>query len=203
MIFCSFHLNNLSKPKQNTGKSVRVHLKFKRTFQSIQKGHENTAEREKKKLVCCCWKNFFFEKHIIRIHTARKMEKEVCSTDKDFKRKRKLQETGEKKDQVLPSSSQEKFLRLSSNRPVRRKLCFDSFVDKNSKEQSTSKDVRVKNNTSRTATAAVTKKCSFNIELENLLNVSLEENRRRCIEKYNFDPVLEKPLDGKYKWEKL
>ena len=74
------------------------------------------------------------------------MEKEVCSNGKDFKRKRKHQETEEQtREKDSPSSSQEKFLRLSSNRPVRRKLCFDSFEDKNStKEQSTSKDGREK-----------------------------------------------------------
>lgn len=33
---------------------------------------------------------------------------------------------------------------------------------------------------------------SFNAELQNLLNISIEENRQRCIEKYNFDPIIEK-----------
>lgn len=44
---------------------------------------------------------------------------------------------------------------------------------------------------------------NFTAELENLINKSLEENRKRCIEKYNFDPTSETPLEGRYAWKKV
>ena len=90
----------------------------------------------------------------------------------------------------------EKVLKLpTTHRPVRRKLCFDSYSATNKDQSSMQQADR--------RTGSTVKKIPFSIELENMLNISLEENRKRCIEKYNFDPVLEKPLEGKYKWEKL
>ena len=68
---------------------------------------------------------------------------------------------------------------------VRRKLCFE---DHNEREEGT---FNISENT------------TFAGNLENLLNETFEENRKRCIDKYNFDPMLEKPLEGKYIWKKV
>ena len=120
------------------------------------------------------------------------MGKEI---DKDTmtnrKRKNDARDDKSREDEELGSSSLPSLL---TNRPVRRKLCFDN--------------VTVSNAGNRTSTnsnnkAVVRPPCPFNVEVENLLNSTLEENRKQCIEKYNFDPVLEKPLEGKFKWEKL
>ena len=90
---------------------------------------------------------------------------------------------------------------LLTNRPVRRKLCFDNVAGSNDNNE------RTLNHQEATATNNEDKPflrpCPFNVEVENLLNSTLEQNRKRCIEKYNFDPVLEKALEGKYKWEKV
>lgn len=42
----------------------------------------------------------------------------------------------------------------------------------------------------------------FQVELENIVNQTVEENRKRFMEKYNFDPLMETSLPGKYVWEK-
>lgn len=92
-----------------------------------------------------------------------------------------------RKDNKVPKRS------LVPPRQVCRKLFFDDGDDGNSSSSSnSSEDMKSKQ-----------MRFSFNADLENLLNISLEENRKRCIEKYNFDPVLEKPLEGKYVWEKV
>ena len=96
-----------------------------------------------------------------------------------------------KQSAVETYPKKEKSIKLS-NKPVRRKLTFDSLEKEECcRHNSSDKNIEM------------VKKQTFSIELENLLNVSLEENRKRCIEKYNFDPVLEKPLDGKFVWEKV
>ena len=43
----------------------------------------------------------------------------------------------------------------------------------------------------------------FQVELENVVNQTVEENRKRFMEKYNFDPLTETPLPGNYVWEKV
>lgn len=88
---------------------------------------------------------------------------------------------------------------ITTNRPVRRKLCFDNVAESNDSERTLNNHEvnTVKDN------KLFVRPCPFNVEVENLLNSTLEQNRKRCIEKYNFDPVLEKPLEGKYKWEKV
>lgn len=42
----------------------------------------------------------------------------------------------------------------------------------------------------------------FQVESENIINQAVEENRKRFMEKYNFDQLMETPLPGKYVWEK-
>lgn len=43
----------------------------------------------------------------------------------------------------------------------------------------------------------------FQVELENIINQTVEENRKRFMEKYNFNPLMETSLPGKYVWEKV
>ena len=43
----------------------------------------------------------------------------------------------------------------------------------------------------------------FQVESENIINQAVEESRKRFIEKYNFDPLMETHLPGKYVWEKV
>ena len=88
---------------------------------------------------------------------------------------------------------------LTTNRPVRRKLCFDNVAESNDSERTSYDHEASTVNDDK----LFVRPCPFNVEVENLLNSTLEQNRKRCIEKYNFDPVLEKPLEGKYKWEKV
>ncbi|KAG6664072.1 hypothetical protein I3843_02G054100 [Carya illinoinensis] len=40
-------------------------------------------------------------------------------------------------------------------------------------------------------------------EMDDFFAASVEEQQRQFIEKYNFDPVNEKPLPGRYEWVKL
>ncbi|XP_022722056.1 cyclin-dependent kinase inhibitor 5-like [Durio zibethinus] len=40
-------------------------------------------------------------------------------------------------------------------------------------------------------------------EIDEFFAVVEEEQRRQFIEKYNFDPVKDKPLPGRYQWEKV
>ncbi|XP_041000070.1 cyclin-dependent kinase inhibitor 5-like isoform X1 [Juglans microcarpa x Juglans regia] len=40
-------------------------------------------------------------------------------------------------------------------------------------------------------------------EMDDFFAASVEEQRRQFIEKYNFDPVNDKPLPGRYEWVKL
>ncbi|GMJ04776.1 inhibitor/interactor with cyclin-dependent kinase, KIP-RELATED PROTEIN 3 [Hibiscus trionum] len=40
-------------------------------------------------------------------------------------------------------------------------------------------------------------------EMDEFFSIAEEELQRQFIEKYNFDPVNEKPLPGRYEWEKL
>ncbi|KAL4336296.1 hypothetical protein GQ457_07G016300 [Hibiscus cannabinus] len=40
-------------------------------------------------------------------------------------------------------------------------------------------------------------------EMDEFFSIAEEEQQRQFIEKYNFDPVNDKPLPGRYEWEKL
>ncbi|XP_039072005.1 cyclin-dependent kinase inhibitor 4-like [Hibiscus syriacus] len=40
-------------------------------------------------------------------------------------------------------------------------------------------------------------------EMDEFFSVAEEEQQRQFIEKYNFDPMNDKPLPGRYEWEKL
>ncbi|KAA3453244.1 cyclin-dependent kinase inhibitor 5-like [Gossypium australe] len=40
-------------------------------------------------------------------------------------------------------------------------------------------------------------------EMDEFFSIAEEEQQRQFIEKYNFDPVKDKPLPGPYEWEKL
>ncbi|GMI90101.1 inhibitor/interactor with cyclin-dependent kinase, KIP-RELATED PROTEIN 3 [Hibiscus trionum] len=40
-------------------------------------------------------------------------------------------------------------------------------------------------------------------EIDDFFSIAEEDQQRQFIEKYNFDPVNEKPLPGRYEWEKL
>ncbi|KAL4278251.1 hypothetical protein GQ457_03G025600 [Hibiscus cannabinus] len=40
-------------------------------------------------------------------------------------------------------------------------------------------------------------------EMDEFFSIAEEELQRQFIEKYNFDPVNDKPLPGRYEWEKL
>lgn len=131
-------------------------------------------------------------------------------------RKRKLSLTDKKKTMnptaVSKRNDQDEIHQPSlltvTRRPVRRKLCFDNVTDSPASASHHSNGRKTSNDTNRSNVATTAKNvpvrtCPFNVQVENLLNSTLEANRKRCIEKYNFDPVLEKPLEGKYKWEKL
>jgi len=117
------------------------------------------------------------------------------STNKKRKADTNASNQQEKPDELL------KLLTTAHRRPVRRKLRFDSFDNTNNKSNQSNQYNEVRSRHARSPAKKM--KTSFSVELENMLNVSLEENRKRCIEKYNFDPVLEKPLEGNYKWEKI
>lgn len=116
---------------------------------------------------------------------------------KDSDKSRNENDKSKRKEENLEQPSLPSLL---TNRPVRRKLYFDNVAGSNNDNERTS------NNHDEAAAhddKLFIRPCPFNVEVENLLNSTLEENRKRCIEKYNFDPVLEKPLVGKYKWEKV
>lgn len=40
-------------------------------------------------------------------------------------------------------------------------------------------------------------------EVDDFFNCAEGEQQRKFIEKYNFDPITDKPLPGRYEWEKL
>ncbi|KAE8691990.1 Cyclin-dependent kinase inhibitor 4 [Hibiscus syriacus] len=40
-------------------------------------------------------------------------------------------------------------------------------------------------------------------EMDEFFSIAEEEQQRQFIQKYNFDPVNDKPLPGRYEWEKL
>lgn len=102
---------------------------------------------------------------------------------------KKLDSDHVKNDVVEPEKKDKRLKKDNIPRPVRRKLCFDYGGCNSSNAENTDNNKRQRG--------------SFTADLENLLNTSLEENRKRCINKYNFDPVLEKPLEGPFVWEKV
>ncbi|MBA0740479.1 hypothetical protein Gogos_013678, partial [Gossypium gossypioides] len=40
-------------------------------------------------------------------------------------------------------------------------------------------------------------------EMDEFFSLTEEDQQRQFIEKYNFDPVKDKPLPGRYQWEKM